>query len=108
MMAFLTCQLASWGSDTSLITLKRKAVVAGDHVGGNRLKREFIRQAAADKERFYNDIVNEAEDDLARRDMKPIYRAVRMISGRAVCGHPTLPKKDTGEDCQTDEEGSSR
>ena len=40
--------------------------------------------------------------------MKPIYCAVKMISGWAVGGHPTLPKKANGEDCQTEEEGLSR
>ena len=56
-----------------LIELKRDAVNRGDNAERNRLKKAFNARAQEDRERYYNDIANEAEAAIQRNDMKPIY-----------------------------------
>ena len=78
-----------------LIELKRDAVNRGDNAERNRLKRALKARAQEDRERYYNDIAREAEAALQRNDMKPIYRAVKRISGKESSGEGTFPRKLT-------------
>ena len=63
--------------------MKREAVVREDKLEQNRLKRSFEAKALADRETCYNGIADEAKLALQRHDMKPIYRAVKHISGKS-------------------------
>ena len=76
--------------------MKRLAVNNGDKPARNRLKRAFHMQALVDREAYYNDMAEQAELALNRNDMKPIYRAIKLISGIKVGGGYILPKKSNG------------
>ena len=65
-------------------------------------------KALADREAYYNGIADEAESALERHDMKPIYRAVKRISGKSTSHQSSFPKKANGESCKSEEEALSR
>ena len=79
-----------------LITMKRLAVNRCDKPACNRLKSACHAQALVGKETYYNDMAENAELALNRNDMKPIYRAIKLISGIKVGGGYILPKKSNG------------
>src|SRR5271170_8103223 len=87
-----------------IIALKRAAVNRGDNVERNRLKRAFQAKAQEDRERYYNNIASNAEAALQRNDMKPIYRAVKHISGKLNVSQGTFPRKADGSMCKSEEE----
>ena len=91
-----------------LIALKRSAVNRGDKPERNRLKQAFRMRALTDKERYYNDIADDAELALKRNDMKPIYRAVKRISGKLAGDQQIFPKKANGIPCQSEDEALLR
>ena len=57
----------------NIIALKRAAVNRGDNAERNRLKSAFQAKAQEDRERYYNNIADDAEEALLRNDMKLIY-----------------------------------
>ena len=91
-----------------IIALKRAAVNRGDNVERNRLKRAFQARAQEDRERYYNNIAADAEAALQRNDMKPIYRAVKHISGKQSVGQSIFPRKADGLMCKSEEEALLR
>ena len=86
------------------IAMKRLAVNRGDKSARSRLKRAFHVQALVDREAYYTDMAEQAELALNRNDMKPIYRAVKLISGKQLGGKCTLSKKTNGDRCKSEEE----
>jgi len=47
-----------------LISLKRETVIRGDHHDSNRYKRQFQTVASRDRELYYNDVADQAEQAL--------------------------------------------
>ena len=84
-----------------IIALKRAPVDRGDNAERNRLKRAFQARAQEDRERYYNNIADDAEEALQRNDMKPIYKAVRHISGKQSVGQGIFPRKADGQMCKS-------
>lgn len=99
-----------WLSDEAfqLIALKSEAVRRGDKVERNRLKRVFRAKALSDREQYYNNIADQAEEALQRHNMKPIYGAVKTICGLGDAGHGVLPNKLDGTRCKSDDEALAR
>ena len=92
----------------NIISLKRAAVNRGDKPERNRLKRAFRAKALEDREHYYNEIANGAEAALQRNDMKPIYKAVKQISGKQSAGQSLFPRKLDGSTCKSEEEALLR
>jgi len=92
----------------NIISLKRAAVNRGDNAERNRLKRAFQAKAQEDREWYYNNIASNAEAALQRNDMKPIYRAVKLISGKLNVSQGTFPRKADGLMCKSEEEALLR
>ena len=91
-----------------IIALKRAAVNRGDNVERNRLKRAFQARAQEDRERYYNNMAADAEAALQCNNMKPIYRAVKQISGKQSVGQSIFPRKADGLMCKSEEEALLR
>ena len=73
--------------------MKRAAVNRGYNAEKNSLKKAFQARAQEDRERYYNNIADDAEEALQRNDMKPIYKAVRHISGKQGVGQGIFLRK---------------
>ena len=91
-----------------IIALKRAPVDRGDNAERNRLKRAFQAKAQADSEHYYYNIADDAEEALQRNDMKPIYKAVRHISGKQGVGQGIFPRKADGQMFKLEEEALLR
>ena len=65
-------------------------------------------RAQDDRERYYNNIADDAEEALQRNDMKPIYKAVRHISGKQSVGQGIFPRKADGQMSKSEEEALLR
>ena len=88
--------------------MKRAAVNRGDNAESNRLKRAFQAKAQEGRERYYNNIADDGEEALQRNDMKPIYKAVRHVSGKLSVGQGIFPRKTDGQMCKSEEEALLR
>jgi hypothetical protein len=100
-----------WLSEETHRIIQEKAAARhkGDKRKRNRLKHLFDKKAREDKEKFYNNIADEAELGLARNDLKAAFRAIKIL-GRSPGVHSAgVPIKDvTGAPCKTEEETIAR
>jgi len=91
-----------------LITLKREAVTRGDNAERNRLKRAFRSKALEDREAYFNGIAEEAQRALTQNNVRPIYRAIKLICGSGSHEQGTQVAKSNGDKCRTEKEVLSR
>ena len=95
-----------WLSNNAYQIIQRKyqARITGNSRERNRLKRLFDKQALKDKENFYNNIADEAEQGLTRNDLKTTYRAIKTLSGSTVLQSHSIPIKDSfGSPCNSED-----
>ncbi len=74
----------------------------------NKLKREFNKRAAQDREDYYNGVADDAELALASNNLRPIYRSIRTLCGKSDTPAGTTIAKSDGTLTNSDEDAQLR
>ena len=96
------------GEALGLIKQKAEARLQGDKSSRNRLQREFISIAKRDRETFYNGLADDAERAMAQNELRPAFRAIRILSGQSQDTRSTHLHDSQGHPCKSDEAILSR